>query len=861
MQMRKNMQKLTLVAICLFLVVSSFAQIAPTPANERIKGLEKKTDLIRQSTINDVAFRNVGPSIMSGRVVDLAVNPANPNEFYVAYATGGLWYTHNNGQSFTPVFDSANVITIGAIAVDWSSGTIWVGTGEVNSSRSSYAGLGIYKSVNKGKSWQYMGLPESHHIGKIVLHPSNKNIAWVAVLGHLYSPNKERGVYKTTDGGKTWKQTLFVNDNTGVVDLDIQPNNASVLYAAAWYRTRTASNFEESGASSGIYKSTDGGNSWHLVTTNGAGFPVGKGVGRIGIATAYQHPNWVYAVVDNNFHLPDTAKKHTDTSKYTINDFKNLTKEQFLALDNKKFNAFLRVRRNGFPEKYTAENIKEKVSNGMLKPSCIWDYLMDANAALFNTPIIGCEVYRSEDAGKTWKKMNEKQLKLYNTYGYYFGKIFVSPSNDNKLVITGFDVELSEDGGKTFKPINNALTHADHHVAWLNPKNDSHIIIGNDGGCNITYDDGEHWFKANTPSVGQFYSVTFDMAKPYNVYGGLQDNGSWYGPSNHQENPGWMASGDYAFKPINGGDGMQVQVDWRDNTTVYSGYQFGNYMRSNKHKRASVDEPDADAAPDNNLNVTAADEKNEKSDSTIYIHPHADLGEEPLRFNWQTPILLSRHNQDILYYGSNKFQRSMHRGEHLETISNDLTTNPPQGNVPFGTLTTISESPLRFGMLYAGADDGSLHISFDDGYTWQSINEGLPKGLYVSRVTASAYKEGRVYVSLNGYRNDDFKPYLFVSEDYGKHWKSIGNDLPYESINVVKEDNKLPNIIYVGTDGGLYVSNNNGNSFMAWNKGLPYSIPVHDITIHPIANEIILGTHGRSIYIASLSEIQKKLKQ
>ncbi|MDE3125136.1 MAG: glycosyl hydrolase, partial [Bacteroidota bacterium] len=528
------MRTLTLTAICFFLLIKLTAQITPTPAEERLKGLEKKLTLIHQSSINDIAFRNIGPSIMSGRVVDLAVNPKNPTQFYVAYATGGLWYTENNGQSFKSVFDSAAVITIGAIAVNWLSGTIWIGTGEVNSSRSSYAGLGIYKSQNKGKSWQYLGLPESHHIGKIVLHPSNPNIAWVAVLGHLYSPNKERGVYKTTDGGKTWKQTLFVNENTGVVDMDIQANNPAVLYAAAWYRTRTAANFEESGASSGIYKSTDGGNSWKLITTQGAGFPNGKGVGRIGLATAHLHPNWVYAVVDNNFHLPDTAKKITDTAKYTINDFKDLSVASFLALDNKKFNAFLRQRRNGFPEKYTAEIIKEKVKDNELKPSCIWDYLMDANTALFNTPIIGCEVYRSEDAGKTWTKMNEKQLKLYNTYGYYFGKIFVSPSNDDKLVITGFDIEMSKDGGKTFKPINNVLTHADHHVAWMSSLNDDHMIIGNDGGCNITYDNGLHWFKANTPSVGQFYSVTFDMASPYNVYGGLQDNGSWFGPSTNQ---------------------------------------------------------------------------------------------------------------------------------------------------------------------------------------------------------------------------------------------------------------------------------------------------------------------------------------
>lgn len=826
------MRKLT-IPLLLLLTLSVRAQVKPTTAAERLKTTEQRKALSQKSLVNHIPFKNIGPAIMSGRVADVDVNPDDPTEFYVAYASGGLWHTTNNGQSFVPVFDSADVITIGDIAVNWKTGTIWLGTGEVNSSRSSYAGIGVYRSENNGKTWSYLGLPESHHIGKIVLHPTDNNIAWVAALGHLYSPNKDRGIYKTTDGGKTWKHTLYIDDNTGGIDLEIDPKDPNTLYAAMWYRTRRAWNFEESGKTSGIYKSTDGGNQWELVSKEGSGFPSGEGVGRIGLAISQQNSNVIYAVVDNQFHQPDTALKKTDSTRYVLRDFKDLTKEQFLALDDKKLNAFVSSRRNGIPAKYTAASIKEAVAKDKFPPSVIWDYLFDANTALFETPIIGCELYRSDDAGKTWRKTNTKPLTMYSTYGYYFGKVFVSPANDNKVVLTGFDIEMSTDGGKTFKFIGGDNVHPDHHVAWIDPKKDGHMVIGNDGGCNITYDNGEHWFKANTPPVGQFYNITFDMARPYNVYGGLQDNGTWYAASNTRESYDWYDSGENPYKGINGGDGMQVQVDWRDNKTVYSGFQFGAYSRQ----------------------VLGSNRSENKS-----VRPSRDLGEPALRYNWQTPILLSRHNQDVFYYASNKFHRSFNKGDSSVAMSADLTTNPKQGDVPFGTATTISESPLRFGLIYVGTDDGNIQVTKDGGYTWDLVTKKLPKGLYVSRVTASAFKESRVYASLNGYRNDNFLPYLYVSEDYGATWKVIGKDLPNEPINVIKEDVANENIIYVGTDGGLYVSIDGGSSFMMWNKGLPYSVPVHDIAIHPRENELILGTHGRSLYIAKLDEVQKLAK-
>lgn len=849
---------------------SALAQIKPTPAADRMKAVQQRRLLEQRSMVNGIRFTGIGPSIMSGRVVDIDVNPQDPTEFYVAYATGGLWYTNNNGQSFSSVFDSEDVITIGDIAVNWGKNgkdrVIWVGTGEVNSSRSSYAGTGVYKSIDNGKTWQYMGLPESHHIGKIQLHPSNPNIAWVAVLGHLYSPGRERGIYKTTDGGKSWKQTLFIDDNTGVVDIDINPSQPSELYAAAWYRSRHAWNFEESGKTSGIYKSNDGGDSWQLITKPGAGFPTGEGVGRIGISVYTGHPQTLYAVVDNNFHRPDTAAKKKDSTRYVLHDFEKISREEFAALDTGKLEKFLR--QTNIPARYNAQMVKDMVHRGELKPTVLFDYLFDANAALIDVPIIGCEVYRSDDGGSSWKKMNREALTLYNSYGYYFGKIIVSPVNDQKLVITGFNIELSEDGGKTFKKIDKPNVHPDHHICWIDPAKDSHFIIGNDGGCNITYDNGATWFKANMPAVGQFYSVVTDNAKPYHVYGGLQDNGVWWGPSTNSESTGWQASGDYPFKGIIGGDGMQVQVDTRDNNTVYSGYQFGFYLRS---KRIS-DAGSGDMAPEEELetsesNFAAGKEEGVAKTETdpdegrpLGIHPQPDLGQEAYRFNWQTPIFLSQHNQDVFYYGSNHFHRSLHRGAQMETLSGDLSNGKRAGDVPFGTITTIAESPLKFGLLYAGTDDGQLQISKDGGYSWTLISKKLPPGLWVSRVIASRYKEGRVYVTLNGYRNDHFLPYLYVSDDEGANWKTLARDLPFEPLNVIREDPRSDSILYVGSDGGLLVSIDAGNSFMLWNNGLPRSVPVHDIAIQDRDNEIVLGTHGRSLYKAKLDSVQLLLK-
>jgi photosystem II stability/assembly factor-like uncharacterized protein len=816
----------------LLVTILSNAQVKFTPGETRLKSLRQRQVLEHRSLVNNIKFRNIGPTIMSGRVDDIEANPDDPTEFYVAYASGGLWHTTNNGQSFTPIFDSAEVISIGDIAVNWKTRTIWVGTGEVNSSRSSYSGIGVYKSKDQGKTWEYLGLPESHHIGKIVLHPNDDNTAWVAVLGHLYSPNSERGVYKTTDGGKSWKQTLAIDDNTGVVDMDINLQNPDELYATAWYRTRRAWNFEESGKSSGLYKSIDGGTTWQLISTPGSGLPTGATIGRMGVAVYPKDPQIVYVIVDNQQPKPDTAKK--DTLVYAINELKDLSFEQFANLNENKLDTLFK--RNGLSQKYNARMVKQMVARNQLKPTALYDYFY-VNTGFEGNPV-GAEVYRSDNGGKTWSKTNKAEIPIFFSYGYYFAKIYVSPYNPDKVFALGLTSQVSIDGGKTWKSMDKQNVHSDHHALWIDPKRDSHLINGNDGGVNITYDNGEHWFKANTPAVGQFYNITVDNAKPYNVYGGLQDNGVWYVPSTNYRNSfdgtGQGQLEDRA-KNIGGGDGMQVQVDLRDNTTTYYGSQFGNYSRSNR--------------------LTKEGTKN--------ITPKHELGEKPLRFNWQAPILLSPHNNDIVYFGSNKFHRSFNQGDTMISLTGDLTKASRTGNVPYGTLTTISESPIRFGLIYTGSDDGNVFVTKDAGANWELISAKpkkksiLPQERWVSRIFASRFKEGRVYLSFNGYRNDDFAPYLFISNDYGATWNMLGKDLPTEPINVVKEDPKNENIIYVGTDGGLYVSFDKGRSFMAWNAGLPKSIPIHDIAFQERENEIILGTHGRSLYVASLDKIQE----
>ena len=808
---------------CLLLSAPFSAQDASS-YEARKKAFEQRTQFIETSPYSGISFESVGPTVMSGRVVDLAVNPKDPAHFFVAYASGGLWETVNNGASFTPLFDDQMVMTIGAIAVNWKDTSIWVGTGEVNSSRSSYSGVGMFFSADKGKNWEHRGLGDSHHIGKVLIDPEDKDVVWVASLGRLYTDGQQEGVFKTIDAGKTWKHVL--NQGAGAVDMVIHPENPELLYAALWDRDRKAWDFQGNGEKSGIYRSMDAGENWGKISGPESGFPQGEGTGRIGLDVASsQGKTYLYAIHDNQGRRPrHEEKKKSDTLEKS--SFETMSKTDFLKLDEENVSSFLKE--NNFPEEYSYAYVYNAILDDKLLPKALSDYLNDANSDLFDTPVIGAEVFLFDESKDIWNKTHNGYLDdVVYSYGYYFGLIKAHPRHPEKLYIAGVPLLYSHDGGVTWKGINPSNVHADHHALWINPEREGHLINGNDGGINITYDNGAHFINCNSPAVGQFYTVQVDDAKPYRIYGGLQDNGVWRGPSNYKASDDWHMSGDYPYKMIMGGDGMQIEVDTRDNETVYTGYQFGHYYRIDKNGKQT------------------------------YFHPSHKLGETPLRWNWQTPIHLSKHNQDILYMGSNKLHRSLDKAEHWEAISEDLTHGGKAGNVPFGTLTSIDESPLKFGLLYTGSDDGKVYLSPDAGSTWKDISAGLAADLWVSRVEASQHDVNRVYVTLNGYRQDHMDSYVYRSDDQGKTWNRIGKNLPAEPVNVILEDDKNAQILYLGTDHGLYLSTNGGATFNAFMKGLPH-VAVHDLVIQKREEELIVGTHGRSLYKANISPLRMR---
>lgn len=816
--------KYFLLAASLIVSTSLFAQQA-TPAPQILEGVAKMEMSAKNSPFKNVPFENIGPSIQSGRVVDVDVNPSDPTEMLVAYASGGLWHTTNNGTSFTPLMDNAGTVNLGDIAVDWNSKTIWAGTGENNASRSSYAGIGLLKSTDWGKTWSDPMLPGSHHVGRILIDPSNKDHVVVAVTGPLYTLSDDRGIYTTMDGGATWNKTLFATNMAGFIDLATTPENFNIMYAASWEKDRKAWNFDGDGDASAIYKSTDAGQTWNKITTPASGFPTGSGVGRIGLAVYDE--NIIYAIHDSQYRREKESEsasaKANSSNILTKKDFQGMTMDAFLSLEDNTLNEFLKE--NGFQEKYRAQNVKNMVRSGAARPADLALYLEDANSQLFDTPVKGAELYISKNGGATWEKTHEGQLDdVFYSYGYYFAQVRVDPKDVNKVYVMGVPIIKSADGGKTWSNISRENVHSDHHALWVDPNDSGHLINGNDGGLNISYDDGETWIKNNSPSVGQFYAINYDMEEPYNVYGGLQDNGVWVGAHNAREDRSWHQSGNYPWESIMGGDGMQVQIDSRNKDIVYTGFQFGNYYRLNR-----------------------------KTGSRDYIQPKHELGESPYRFNWQTPILLSSHNQDILYLGGNKLHRSMNQGTDWTAISPDLTQGAKEGNVAYGTLTTISESPFQFGMIYTGSDDGLVQLTKDAGASWNQLNGGWPANLWISRVVASKHKKDRVYVTLNGYRADDFTPYVYMSEDAGQTWSNIGNTIPASPVNVIIEHPTDENTIFVGTDNAVYISTQKG-VWENFSAGVP-PVAVHDLKIMPRANDLLVGTHGRSIYKTNLDAV------
>lgn len=812
--------KKILSSLLLFLLVTGYsnsikAQSGTATSQSELEASIKQRDKLKaNSAFKHYPVRNVGPVVMSGRVSDIAVHPENSRIFYVGYGSGGVFKTENSGNTMTPIFDHQDALGIGDIAISKANpDVIWVGTGENNSSRSTYAGAGVYKSMDAGSSWEFVGLRNIHHTGRIITHPTDVNTAWVAAVGPLYSYGSDRGVYKTTDGGKSWNKSLFINDSTGVIDLIIHPNNPNILWASTWEKDRKAWNFKEGGNGSAIYKSTDGGNTWNKSVK---GLPQGDFVGRIGLDISISNPNVIYALVDNQFETKKEAA--SNNNNLTESSFIKMTKKDFAALNNEKLESFLR--RNRFPEKYTAKKVKADVKNGMYEPKALGEFLGDANAALFNTSIKEMEVYRSNDGGESWKITHDYRIpSVYNTYGYYFGEIRVDPNDENTIYALGVPLIKSTDGGKTWNiKANNDPVHADQQAMWINPNDSEHLLLGNDGGLYESHDGAENFIHHNSIAVGQFYTVSVDMEKPYNIYGGLQDNGTFYGPSTSTPNR------NRPWKRLFGGDGMHVFANPTNSDLVYVGFQYGNYFR--------------------------IDQSNDTRES---ITPSHEVGEPRYRYNWNSPIALSHHNPDIIYFGSQKLSRSFDQGRTWTAISPDLTNDYPNGDVPYSTLSTIGESPLDFNLIWVGTDDGNIQLTKDGGATWNNVTGSIPKDLWVSEVHPSKYDKGTAYVSLNGYRYDDFTTYLYKTTNYGKTWTSIKGNLPNEVANVIVQDPKVPSILYAGLDHGTYISFEDGKEWHYLNN-VP-NVASYDMVVHPRDLDLVIGTHGRSIWVMDVEPL------
>lgn len=771
--------------------------------------------LERASLFKGLTWRSIGPVLQGGRLVDIEVAPDEPYTFYVAYASGGLWRTENNGVTFKPIFDDQPTMIMGDVALDPNHpSTIWVGTGENNSSRSSYGGAGCFKSTDRGETWEYAGLGESDRIGRIVVHPDDSQTVYVACLGKLYSKGGQRGVYRTSDGGAHWACVLAGDDTTGFVDLLMHPSNPDILFAASWERLRTPWNMQEGGPGSGIWKSMDGGNTW---TRLEGGLPKGQQVGRIGLTQCQSQPDVLYASIDNQAMLPESQWDLGDGA-VTAKRLRSMTKEQFLDQDPLEIERFLRA--HELDLEFTSEGLLEAVRTDRVTLQQILDALHNANLSLFETDIHGIEVWKSTDAGLTWKKTHDTPLtQVVHTYGYYFGQIRVSPKNPYQVYVLGVPMITSLDGGKTWHSLDAPNMHGDHQALWIDPEHPQRILAGNDGGLNLTFDGGASWLRLNAQEVGQFYTVTVDDQDPYHVYGGLQDNGVLKGSSH------WDPRHDIPWQRIGFGDGMVVAVDPGDGAT-YWGFQFGNYFRNN---------PDG---------------------SRDKITPRASIFDSPLRYNWCTPIQLSPFHSHIIYFGANRVFRSFDRGVTWQPISPDLTHSQNRGDVPFATITTLSASDQEFGTIWVGTDDGCVWVTSDDGATWDECTQYLASDRWVTRVQASHHDPHVAYVSQSGYRQDDDTPYLFCTRDLGKSWSSIANNLPHEPVNVIREDPVNPKVLYVGTDRGVYVSLDAGQTWMALQSGLP-NVPTHDLVVHPTQRELVAGTHGRSVWIVDVLPIQE----
>ncbi|MDP1572091.1 MAG: hypothetical protein Q8L86_19010 [Vicinamibacterales bacterium] len=703
-----------------------------------------------------LVFRSVGPGLSSGRIDDFAVLESNPSIYYVATATSGVWKTVNNGTTFTPVFDDQPVSSIGAIAIGARDpNLVWVGTGENNNRQSSSWGDGVYKSTDGGVTWRNMGLGTSKQIARVIVDPVDYDVVYVAALGDLWGPGGDRGVFKTTDGGLTWTRVLFVDDETGATDLVMDPSNNKTLYASTYQRRRQQWGMNGGGPGSALWKSTDAGRTWTKLET---GVPAGP-KGRIQMDIWRANPRVLYARIEH-------------------------------------------------PEE-----------GG---------------------------VYRTDDAGASWRKLSD-----LNPRPMYFSKIRIDPTTDSRIYVLGVQLHVSDDGGRTFRNDGGRNIHVDHHAMWINPHNPDHLLVGNDGGVSVSYDRAATWRWMPNLLFAQFYHVSYDMETPYNICGGLQDNYTWCGPSAVRTNTG-IINQDWWI--INGGDGFVGLVDPSNSRIAYAESQDG---RPNRIDQLT----------------------NERRT----IRPEPAAGEPPLRFNWDTAMFLSPHDPATIYVGANRLFRSRDRAHSWEAISPDLTTNTDRTTLSimgvadndiriakhdgvgiFGSIVTAAESERVAGLLYTGTDDGVVSVSRDAGQTWANVTANLPsvpKFTYVSKVAPSRFDDGTVYVTLDGHRGGDFATYVFTSTDFGRSWRSIASNLPQGQVaRTITEDLKNRDVLYLGTETGLFVTLDRGTSWARLKANLP-TVPIYEITLHPRDNDMILATHGRGAWILDdLTPIQQWTK-
>ncbi len=722
--------------------------------------------------------RALGPYRAGSWVTSFAVPDAPARDhlytLYVGTRNGGVWKTVNNGTTFEPVFDAQTKLSIGDVAVASSDANIvWAGTGEPHCARSSNSGDGVWKSVDAGKTWTNMGLTDSHHIARVVIHPTDPDVVYVAAMGHLFSENAERGVFKTTDGGKSWKKTLFVDDRIGAVDLALVKSAPDTLYAALYEKVRRPWTYSLGGPGSAIYKTTDGGRTWARLA---GGLPTGR-IGRIGLDVFQKDPNVLYAVVENVNPRPATPQE----------------------LEQDK-------RRGVEPAPRT----------------------------------MGNEVYRSDDAGKSWRKVNAGYEAALDKAPYSFNQLRVDPADPATVYITGQSLASTNDGGKTWKglgwPSDGVMPRAfgDWRTMWIDPLDPKRLIFGSDGGVNISYDRGRTSHHAYNLPLTEWYAVGVDMEDPYNIYGGLQDHDSWKGPSN-----GWAGEITLSdWVTVGEGDGMYNCVDPADSRWVYNNREMGAMWRFDQ-----------------------------KTGVQTTITPRREKGKDALRFNWTPPVALSPHNPAIVYTGAQVVFRSLDRGGHWQEISPDLTTDEDakqhgESYISYCTITTLAESPVEPGVIWAGSDDGKVQVTKDGGATWldrtpKLAAAGGPANFWTSRVFPSPHAAGTAFVAKTGWRLDDYRPSLHRTTDYGETWTSIAGDLPDgRPINVVVQDRKNPDLLFVGTEWGVYVTLDGGRSWLPFRAGMP-SVKITDLVIHPRENDLVVATYGRGAYVVDVTPLQE----